>query len=118
MKAPRSVYKQLMTKEVIKNLPPLYSTEEIPTENKTVVLKFFNPCGAQTWYVTEGEQIEDQEVENTGGLPDYMFFSYADGFPFPEWGYVTLAQLVGLELPFGLNIERDIHFQPCSFKDI
>ncbi|GAF67471.1 unnamed protein product, partial [marine sediment metagenome] len=106
-----------------KLLPDLYETEEIATEDKQVVCKFFNPCGAQTWYIVEGKPItsDDGESVEVVGLdqPDYIFFCYVDGFSFPEWGYITLGELVQIRNPlYGLPIERDIYFNPCKFKEI
>jgi len=43
---------KLLTKEIKKNLPALYSQEEKGMEAVAHV-KFFNPCGAATWYATE-----------------------------------------------------------------
>ena len=40
---------QLLTDAIKKALPSLYSTEDIPCEDKQVVVKFFNPLGSQTF---------------------------------------------------------------------
>jgi hypothetical protein len=64
------------------------------------VVKFFNPLGATTWLATE---IED---DNT------TLFGLADlGFGCPELGYFDLAEMQALRLPFGMGIERDLHFE-------
>ena len=45
---------QLLTDEIKSTLPSLYSTEDIPCNEKQIVCKFFNPMGAGTWYIAEG----------------------------------------------------------------
>lgn len=63
------------------------------------VVKFFNPCGAATWLFTE----LDGDGDTLFGLCDL-------GFGCPELGTASLAEIESLTLPFGLNIERDVHF--------
>ena len=65
------------------------------------VVKLFNPCGAGTWLLSE----LDPEY------PDECAFGLADlGFGTPELGSVGLTELSAYRGPFGLGIERDIHF--------
>ena len=65
------------------------------------VVKWFNPCGAGTWLVSE----LDPEY------PDECAFGLADlGFGTPESGSIGLLELTEYRGPFGLGIERDIHF--------
>lgn len=90
---------KLLTKEIIKKIPKLYSTENIPLSEKKVVCKFFNPCGVGTWYVIEGQEEEG----------DFIFFGLVDLHE-KEFGYFSLNELQAIKLPFGLRIERDIHF--------
>ena len=90
---------KLLTKEILKKLPKLYATETIPLKDKEVVCKFFNPCGAGTWYVLEGQEEDG----------DFIFFGLVDLHE-KEFGYFSLNELQGLNLPFGLTIERDIHY--------
>jgi hypothetical protein len=87
---------QLLTKEIIAKLPPLYSTEgngEAP-----VIVKFFFP-GPGTWYITEGRKEENG---------DWLFFGLCD-LGEPELGYVRLSDLKSVKVN-GLGIERDLHF--------
>ncbi|NBX09935.1 MAG: DUF2958 domain-containing protein [Marivivens sp.] len=35
-----------------------------------------------------------------------------------EWGYVSLAELESVSLPFGMGIERDIYFQPKPATEV
>lgn len=50
---------KLLTEEIRKRLPPLYSTEETPLEEKIAQVKFFTPDSSWTWYAVEfdGEDI-------------------------------------------------------------
>ena len=99
---------QLLTDEIKATLPALYSTEDIPCDQKQIVLKFFNPMGSGDWWIAEGSEQEDG---------DWLFFGYCDlGLGSPEWGYVSLRELQGVQLPLGLGIERDIYFQPKTLS--
>ena len=91
---------QLLTDKIKAALPSLYSTEDIPCEDKKVVVKFFNPMGAQTWEIVEGSY---QETIDT-----WLLFGKCDLGYGPEWGYVTLAELESLNGGVGLGSERDI----------
>ena len=63
------------------------------------VLKLFNPLGAATWLFSELDEDGD------------ILFGLADlGFGCPELGSVSLSEIIAVELPFGLKIERDLHF--------
>jgi len=95
---------KLLTKEIEEKLPKLYSQEDKKPSEVKIVVKFFDPTGSWTWYVTEGEKQENG---------DWLFFGLVDGFD-KELGYFTLEQLLtakegcrGLQ---SLPIERDIYF--------
>lgn len=90
---------KLLTKEIINKIPKFYSTENIPLSEKEIVCKFFNPCGSGTWYVIEGQEEDG----------DFIFFGLVDLHE-KEFGYFSLNELQSLKLPFGLTIERDLHF--------
>ena len=65
------------------------------------VVKWFNTGGSGTWLVSE----LDPEY------PDECAFGLADlGFGTPESGSIGLLELTEYRGPFGLGIERDIHF--------
>ena len=91
---------KLLTKEVEAALVkhPIYSQDGKGLESK-VVVKFFNPCGSGTWLITEGEKQENG---------DWLLFGYCHIHEW-EWGYVSLSEIQGLRLPYGLSIERDLH---------
>ena len=91
---------KLLTAKIKGALPPLYSTEDTPCEEKKVVVKFFNPLGSQTWEIVEGSR------QDSG---DWLLFGKCDlGFGGAEWGYVSLSELQAIKLPMGMGIERDI----------
>ena len=62
------------------------------------VVKFFNPVGIGTWLATE----LDADGDTLYGL------AQLNGAP--ELGSFSLKELVTLELPFGMQIERDPFF--------
>ena len=91
---------KLLTKDLEKRIPPLYSQENNP--DPTVVVKFFTPTSNWTWYATEGARQEDG---------DFLFFGLVKGFE-EELGYFSLRELESVKGPLGLGIERDIYFDP------
>lgn len=71
----------------------------LPDPDPVPLLKLFNPCGAATWLVSE--LAED----------GHTLFGLADhGFGIPEMGSFSLREIASIRLPFGLTIERDLHF--------
>lgn len=92
---------KLLTKELLKKIPPLYSQENV--DDPMVVCKFFTPWTNWTWYVIEYE--------------DGMFFGLVEGFE-KELGYFTLEELEDIKGPFGLKIERDMHFTPVKISTL
>jgi hypothetical protein len=99
---------KLLTKEIEGRMPKLYATEAVPTGEKIVQVKFFDPSGSWTWYAVEGERTEDG---------DYHFFGLVDGHV-KEWGYFSLRELESIRGRFGLGIERDIYFDPVPVVDV
>ena len=100
---------KLLTAEIKRNLPELYSGDGIDLGDKTVAVKFFDPCGAGTWYAFEGEETEDG---------DWYFFGWAEILPgCGEMGYFLLSELEAVRGPLGLGIERDLHLGNPKFRD-
>ncbi|MGN1370914.1 MAG: DUF2958 domain-containing protein [Candidatus Coprovivens sp.] len=99
---------KLMTKELETKFKkyPIGSQEDKGFEAE-VIVKYFNPCGAGTWLITEGEKQSDG---------DWLLFGYCHIFEW-EWGYLSLNELEEIELPFGLKIERDIYSNKKLVKD-
>ena len=100
---------KLITKQIENRLAkyPIYS-QDGKGVNAVIHCKFFNPCGAGTWYV-----LEAQKEENG----DYTFFGIVDLYE-REYGYFTLSQLQSVRNRFGLGIERDRYFKPCKVGDL
>jgi len=88
---------KLLTAEIIKKLPKLYSQEKVT--NPKIIVKYFHPLSSWTWYVIEGEEQEDG---------DWRFFGLVDGQE-RELGYFNLNQLKEVKIR-GLGIERDMYF--------
>ena len=95
---------KLLTKELRQQFPKLYEGEEIPTDEKVVIAKFFTPWTSWTWYAVEFDG-ED------------LFFGLVDGQE-KEWGYFSLKELESVTGPAGLKIERDRYFGQPKIKDI
>jgi len=93
---------KLLTEELRKKIPPLYSQEENP--DPIVHCKFFTPDSSWTWYVIEFDG------EDT-------FFGYVVGFV-PELGYFSLSELESIRGPLGLPVERDLYFEPKPLSEI
>lgn len=113
---------KMMTKEIAKKLPPLYATEEIPTDDKTAVVKFFDPCGSWTWYAVEGSAMIKGEKVPLSKVPDpdgveIIFFGWVQG-PCPEWGYFSTAELRSYRGPLGIGIERDRWWDPKPMSEV
>ena len=100
---------KLLTKQIEAKLAkyPLYS-QDGRGGDADIICKFFNPSGAGTWYVLEGEQLPDG---------DWEFFGIVDLYE-REYGYFLLSELQSYRGPFGLGIERDLHFNNKKVRDI
>lgn len=73
----------------------------------TVIAKFFNPCGSQTWYAIN----YDEATNCCFGLVTGMFED--------ELGTFSIDELEALQVPpFGMRIERDLYFKPCALSEI
>ena len=100
---------RLMNAELAESLEkyPLYS-QDGKKEKAVVVAKYFFPCTALIWYVTEGRKEGD----------DYLFFGLVVGTDTSaEMGYFCLSQLSELNV-CGLKVERDMYFKPKKLGEI
>ncbi len=96
-----------MTKELEKRFAKVGRQEDV--KDPLVIAKFFNPCGAGTWYATEYDPT------------DRVFFGYVSilGDWNDEWGSFSLDELEDVKSPpFGLGIERDLYFQECPISAV
>jgi len=85
---------ELLTEDIVKRLPPLYSYEG-QGENAIAVVKFLTPWAGWTWYASEYDP--DQR----------LFFGVVVGQE-RELGYFSLDELEAIEGPAGLRIEHDL----------
>lgn len=93
----------LLDQESREKLPPLYGGEEKGL-NALAQVKFFTPDSNWTWYASE------YDGEN-------VFFGLVVGFAI-EFGYFSLAELQTVRGPLRLPIERDLHFEPKSLREL
>ncbi len=86
-----------------------------------IAVKYFNPVGAATWYITSATPLDaDGEPDYEGVPADWHMFGYADlghGPGCAELGYVMLSELEAYKGPLGLGIERDLSFSG-SLKEV
>lgn len=92
----------LLTQELKKQLPALYSQEN--ETNPTVWVKFFLPASRWTWY---GIEFDGED----------LFFGYVDGLE-AELGYFRLSELQELRGLWNLGVERDRFFKPTPLHTI
>jgi len=103
---------KLLTEELRKKLPPLYS-QDGKGGKAIAYLKFFTPDSGFTWWITEGSPIKDEN----GREVDFQFFGLVEG-QFRELGYVNLSELDSVNGPMGLPIERDLYWKPKTLEEI
>lgn len=94
---------KLLTKEIQKRLPPLYSQEKKGWD-AIAQAKFFTPWTDWTWFATEFDG------EDT-------FFGLVQGLE-EELGYFSLNELQSVHGPAGLMIERDLYFKPTKLSEL
>lgn len=95
---------KLLLKSHLAKLPKIGATEKV--KDPVAIVKLFNPCGAGTWYITEYDPVDE------------LCFGLVELHE-TELGYFSLKELKGLRLPpFGLGIERDIHFKPTKLSEL
>ncbi len=103
----RSRYMKLLTKELEKAFRKVGSQEDVA--DPVVVAKFFNPTGGQTWLAMEYNPERK------------VFFGYVSLFNdhCNELGDFSLEELESVRMPpFGLGIERDMHFTPAPLSEV
>jgi hypothetical protein len=103
---------KLLTEEIRKKLPPLYS-QDGKGGKAVAYLKFFTPDSGFSWWITEGSPIKDESDAEV----DFQFFGLVEG-QFKELGYVNLSELETVNGPMGLPIERDLYWQPKTLQEI
>jgi len=94
---------KLLTEEIRKKLPPLYSQESLGGMAVAHV-KFFTPDSNWTFWATEFDGKD-------------TFFGLVDGHC-KKLGYFSLSELQGLRGPLGLPVERDLYWRPKRLQEI
>ena len=94
---------KLLTKEIRKKLPPLYS-QDGKGSKAIAYVKFFTPDSGFTFWATEFDG------EDT-------FFGLVHGHC-KELGYFSLSELESVRGPMGLPIERDLYWRPKTLEEI
>ena len=84
-------------------LPELYSQEEKGME-ALALIKFFTPDSSWTWYVSEFDGVD-------------LLYGLVIGLEV-EFGYTSLKELKSVRGPMGLQIERDIFFDPKPLREL
>ena len=89
---------KLMTKKLLERFAQVGSQAE--ERDPLIIAKYFNPCGAGTWYATE----YDPKTR--------IFFGYVSIFGDwnDEWGSFALDELQSYKGPLRIGIERDLYF--------
>lgn len=94
---------KLITKDIARKLPALYSTESVPLPEKVAHVKLFHPVSNWTWYIMEYDGND-------------TCFGLVIGHE-NEFGYFSLKELGQLNV-LGLPIERDLYFRPTQAQDL
>ncbi len=94
---------KLLTQEIRKKLPGLY-TQEGKGGKAIAYVKFFTPDSNWSFFATEFDG------EDT-------FFGLVEGFE-KELGYFSLNELQQTKGPLGLSIERDLYWKPKTLEEI
>lgn len=102
---------KLLTKEMRKEMPSLYSQEEV--KDPLCIAKIFHPWSSYRLFIIEGEPVLDDK----GKEIDFHFFGYVTGLGFPELGYSSLNEISGIKL-MGLPCERDLHWIPTPLSKV
>ena len=94
------------TKEDLKKIPRLYSTEGIINDDKVIYGHFF--LGGSDWYIAEYDP--DKKI----------FFGYSilnEDYENAEWGYISFKELKELKV-CGMEVDRDLHWQMKPMRKI
>jgi len=94
---------KLLTKALLRKLPPLYSQEEKGLDAVARV-RFFTPDSDFTWWASEFDG-ED------------LFFGVVHGTE-KELGYFRLSELKQVRGLFNLPVERDRSFRPTTLREL
>ncbi len=82
---------------------------ELPSDKLMIIVKFFTPDSCWTWWAVSASQDEKSG--------DVQFFGLVDGLE-KELGYFWLSELEGIRGPLGLQIERDLYWNPVPLSEL
>ena len=85
------------------DLPAIGSTDG-QGGDAVVLVKLFTPDSSWSWFASEFDG-------------DDLFFGLVIGLEI-ELGYFSLQELHAIHGPWGLPIERDLHFEPKSLRKL
>lgn len=85
---------------------PIYSQDGLKLDAK-VLVKYFNPYGAGTWLILEGQELDDG---------DFELYGYMNLIEW-EYGYVLLSQLERIKFCNRASIERDLYTKNETLGD-
>ena len=98
---------KLLTKEILKQLPKLYSqpAHDDLSQEMVFYVKLFTPDSNWTWFIAE----YDPETEIAWGLVKGLE---------QEYGSFNMKEIKEIRGRFGLPVERDICFDPIKEKEL
>ena len=99
---------KLLTAALLKKIPALYATEDLPPSKVKVYTKFFHPYSSYYWYPSE----YDPEQK--------LFFGVVSNSNRPqdsELAYFSQTELESLKMK-GLPIERDMYFTRTTLDKV
>ena len=102
---------KLITKAIEKKLraTPIGTHRKANPEDIPIIVKFFPPWGGWSWFVTEADYLEEEGT--------WLFWGMVHGFD-KEQGTFLLSELESVIGPFGLKIERDMHYDGHTLQDV
>jgi hypothetical protein len=94
---------KILTKAIEQAFAKQGDTSQKSAKDIKIVLKLFGG-GACSWYIYE--KI-DEDI--------YMGFVNLGDNEMAECGYISMSEILAIRFrPFGLGVERDMHFEPLS----
>jgi hypothetical protein len=93
------------------SLPKLYSTEDVPLEQKIAYIKLYSPYSKWVWLILEGEETENG---------DFLMFGYVIGHE-SELGYISLKELEACNSEYYEDrclVMKDDDFKPVTLKEM
>lgn len=101
----------LMAPEIEQALVEAKAAGKSITDEIQIVVKYFTPDAAATWFIVDGEELENG---------DWRLFGFCDlGWrDLAELGYVMLSELQEVRGKLGLAVERDLYFPPTTLQDV